>query len=50
MSDEKKCVCTDDCACKCDNVDCGCCEKKSAEDEGSVDPEAEPANDTEAVL
>lgn len=39
--DTKKCTCTDECTCKCNSVDCGCCEKKSTEDAG-VDTEAEP--------
>lgn len=44
----KKCVCADDCTCKCDDVGCGCCEKK---DSGAdIDPEAEPAEETEEVL
>ncbi len=46
MDDEtKKCVCTDDCTCKCNDVNCGCCEKTDAGED--VDPEAEIDEETE---
>lgn len=45
MDEDKKCVCTEDCTCKCNDVDCGCCEKKTTEDD--VDPEAEAIDNDE---
>jgi hypothetical protein len=45
MDDEtKKVTCTDDCTCKCNIADCGCCEKKDVSD-ADADPEAEPADE-----
>jgi hypothetical protein len=42
MDDDKKsdCKCTEDCTCKCNDVNCGCCEKVSA-----ADTEADPESD-----
>ncbi len=47
MDDEQvkksTCQCTDECTCKCNDVNCGCCEKKDVND-ADADPEAEPAS------
>ena len=41
MSDEKKCVCEDNCPCGCDECGCGCCDQTITEEKEGGEEEVE---------